>query len=129
MNNEISIFGTFVVRSGVLSSVHAFALSAMGPYFLVYLGVIMVGSLGLFTWRLPMLQAENNLDSLLSREASFLMNNLLFLGITFAIFWGTVYPLVSEAVTSTKISVGPPYFRQVVGPLLGAMLLLMVLHR
>ncbi len=121
----LSIFGTFVVRSGVLASVHAFATSALGPYFLTYLAFILLGSLALFFWRLPRLRAENELDSLLSREASFLLNNLLFLGVAFAIFWGTVYPIVSEALTGSKIAVGAPYFNQVAGPLLGAMLLLM----
>jgi cytochrome c-type biogenesis protein CcmF len=121
----LSIFGTFVVRSGILASVHAFALSAIGPYFLTFLALVVVGSLALFFWRLPRLRSDNQLDSLLSREASFMINNLLFLGITFAIFWGTIYPLVAEAVADQKVSVGPPYFKQVAGPLLGALLLLM----
>src|ERR671931_2841843 len=121
----LSIFGTFVVRSGILASVHAFALSAIGPYFLTFLTLAIAGSLALFFWRLPQLKADNQLDSLLSREASFMINNLLFLGVTFAIFWGTIYPLVAEAVADQKISVGPPYFKQVVGPLLGAVVLLM----
>src|SRR5579859_3133760 len=121
----LSVFGTFVVRSGILASVHAFALSEIGPYFLSFLGLVIVGSLALFFWRLPRLRAENQIDSLLSRESSFLINNLLFLGIAFAIFWGTIYPLVAEAVADQKVSVGPPYFKQVAGPLLGAMLLLM----
>jgi cytochrome c-type biogenesis protein CcmF len=71
------------------------------------------------------LRSDNQLDGLLSREASFLLNNLLFLGITFAIFWGTIYPLVAEALADQKVSVGPPYFKQVAGPLFGALLLLM----
>jgi len=121
----LSIFGTFVVRSGILASVHAFALSAIGPYFLTFLALCIAGSLALFFWRLPSLRADNQLDALLSREASFLLNNLLFLGIAFAIFWGTIYPLVAEAVADQKVSVGPPYFKQVAGPLLGGMLLLM----
>jgi cytochrome c-type biogenesis protein CcmF len=121
----LSIFGTFVVRSGILASVHAFALSAIGPYFLSFLALSMAGALALFFWRLPALRAEGHLDSLLSRESSFLVNNLLFVGIVFAIFWGTIYPLVAEATTGTKVSVGPPYFEQVAGPLLGGMLLLM----
>jgi len=121
----LSVFGTFVVRSGILASVHAFALSAIGPYFLTFLAVSIAGALALFFWRLPALRAEGHLDSLLSRESSFLVNNLLFVGIVFAIFWGTIYPLVAEATTGTKVSVGPPYFEQVAGPLLGAMLLLM----
>lgn len=121
----LSIFGTFVVRSGILASVHAFALSAIGPYFLSFLALAIVGSLGLFFWRLPRLRSDNQLDALLSREASFLVNNLLFLGVTFAVFWGTIYPLVAEAVADQKVSVGPPYFKQVAGPLLGAVILLM----
>src|SRR5919206_105963 len=121
----LSIFGTFVVRSGILASVHAFALSAIGPYFLTFLGLAILGSLALYFWRLPQLRSDGQLDGLLSRESSFLINNLLFLGITFAIFWGTIYPLVAEAIADQKVSVGPPYFKQVAGPLLGAMLLLM----
>jgi cytochrome c-type biogenesis protein CcmF len=121
----LSIFGTFVVRSGILASVHAFALSAIGPYFLTFLGLAMAGSLTLFFRRLPKLRAENQLDGLLSRESSFLLNNLIFLGIAFAIFWGTIYPLFAEAITDQKVSVGPPYFKQVAGPLFGALLLLM----
>src|SRR6266849_940245 len=121
----LSIFGTFVVRSGILASVHAFALSAIGPYFLTFLALVIAGSLGLFFWRLPQLKSDNQLDALLSREASFLINNLLFLGIVFAIFWGTIYPLLAEAIADQKVSVGPPYFKQVAGPLLGGVLLLM----
>ncbi|MBV8718083.1 MAG: heme lyase CcmF/NrfE family subunit [Chloroflexi bacterium] len=121
----LSIFGTFVVRSGILASVHSFALSEIGPFFLTFLALVICGSLALFFWRLPQLRGDNQLDSLLSRESSFLINNLLFLGIAFAIFWGTIYPLVAEAVADQKVSVGPPYFKQVAGPLLGAVLLLM----
>jgi cytochrome c-type biogenesis protein CcmF len=121
----LSIFGTFVVRSGILASVHAFALSEIGPFFLTFLALVIGGSLAMFFWRLPQLRSDNQIDSLLSRESSFLINNLLFLGIAFAIFWGTIYPLVAEAVADQKVSVGPPYFKQVAGPLLGAMLLLM----
>jgi len=121
----LSIFGTFVVRSGILASVHSFALSAIGPYFLAFLGLVIAGSLALYFWRLPTLRADNQIDGFLSREASFLLNNLLFIGITFAVFWGTIYPLVAEALTNQKISVGPPYFQQVAGPLFGALMLLM----
>src|SRR5438046_3974809 len=98
----LSIFGTFVVRSGILASVHAFALSEISPYFLTFLALVIGGSLLLFFWRLPHLRSENQIDSLLSREASFLANNLLFLGIAFAIFWGTIYPLVAEAIADQK---------------------------
>jgi cytochrome c-type biogenesis protein CcmF len=121
----LSIFGTFVVRSGILASVHAFALSEIGPFFLTFLALAIGGSLALFFWRLPQLRSNNQIDSLLSRESAFMLNNLLFLGIAFAIFWGTIYPLVAEAIADQKVSVGAPYFKQVAGPLLGAMLLLM----
>ena len=105
----LAIFGTFVVRSGVITSVHSFAQSALGPYFLIFLTLVVVTTLTLLFWRLPQLRSENRLDSLISREASFLLNNLLFLGLVFAIFWGTIFPLVSEAVQGVKITAGPPF--------------------
>ena len=94
----LAIFGTFVVRSGIIQSVHSFALSAIGPYFFGFLAVVVIVSVALFFWRLPRLRAEREFDSLVSREAAFLLNNLLFVGIAFAIFWGTVFPLISAAV-------------------------------
>ena len=118
----LAIFGTFVVRSGVITSVHSFAQSAIGPYFLVFLTLVVASTLGCCSARLPQLRSDNQLDSMLSREASFLLNNLLFLGLVFAIFWGTIFPLVSEAVQGTKITVGPPFFNQVAGPIMIALL-------
>jgi cytochrome c-type biogenesis protein CcmF len=121
----LAIFGTFVVRSGVISSVHSFAQSSIGPFFLAFLALVMASTLGLLFYRLPGLRSENQLDSLLSREASFLVNNLLFLGLVFAIFWGTIFPLVSEAVQGIKITVGPPFFNQVAGPIMIVLIALM----
>jgi cytochrome c-type biogenesis protein CcmF len=121
----LAIFGTFVVRSGVINSVHSFAQSAIGPYFLVFLTLVVGSTLTLLFLRLPRLRSESHLDSLLSREASFLLNNLLFLGLVFAIFWGTIFPLVSEAVQGVKITVGPPFFNQVAGPIMIGLLALM----
>ncbi len=121
----LCIFGTFVVRSGVISSVHSFAQSAIGPYFLAFLATIVVGALGLLWYRLPRLRSDNQLDAMLSREASFLLNNLLFVGLVFAIFWGTIFPLVSEAIQGAKINVGPPFFNQVAGPIMVGLLVLM----
>ena len=121
----LSIFGTFVVRSGVLSSVHSFATSTVGPYYLGFLVLATLGSLALVFWRMPLLRSDNRLESLLSREAAFLLNNLLFLAITFAIFWGTVFPLISEALQGSKMTVGPPYFNQTAGPLLLLLVLVM----
>jgi cytochrome c-type biogenesis protein CcmF len=121
----LAIFGTFVVRSGVINSVHSFAQSSLGPFFLTFLALVVTATLGLLFYRLPQLRSDNHLDSVLSREASFLLNNLLFLGLVFAIFWGTIFPLVSEAVQGTKITVGPPFFNQVAGPIMIVLVALM----
>ncbi len=121
----LTIFGTFLTRSGVISSVHSFTQSGLGPFFMGFLGVILVSSVGLLIWRLPLLKSENELDSMLSREATFLVNNLLFVGIAFAVFWGTVFPVISEAVRGIKITVGPPFFNKVNAPLGLAMVFLM----
>jgi cytochrome c-type biogenesis protein CcmF len=119
------IFGTFLTRSGVLSSVHAFAQSAIGPSFFVFIGVTFVGSLALLFREWDHLRSEHQLDSLLSRESAFLLNNLLFMGITASVFWGTVFPMISELATGEKISVGPPFYNQVTGPQFAALILLM----
>lgn len=121
----LCIFGTFIVRSGVISSVHSFAQSGIGPWFLGFLSLVVVGSLGLLFYRLPLLRSDNHLDSVLSREASFLLNNLLFVALVFATFWGTVFPLVSEALQGIKLTVGPPFFNQVNGPIMLGLVFLM----
>ena len=121
----LCIFGTFIVRSGVISSVHSFAQSGIGPYFLAFLSFAVIGSLGLLFYRLPLLRSDNQLDSVLSREASFLLNNLLFVALVFATFWGTIFPLVSEAFQGVKLTVGPPFFNQVNGPLMLGLIFLM----
>lgn len=121
----LSIFGTFIVRSGLISSVHAFALSDIGPYFLSFLAVMVVGSAALLIWRLPLLKSENTFESVWSRESGFLLNNLVFTGIAFATLWGTIYPLVTELFRGTAITVGAPFYNQVNGPLLVLLLVLM----
>lgn len=121
----LAIFGTFVVRSGVISSVHSFALSAVGPYFFGFLGIVLIGSLGLFLYRLPQLRSEGEFDALASREAGFLVNNLLLSALVAATFWGTIFPLLSEAFRGMKMAVGPPFYQQVTGPLLLGLLVLM----
>jgi len=121
----LSIFGTFVVRSGILTSVHSFATSAVGPYFFVFLGIVLMAALGLIAVRLPELTAEHSIDSVASRESAFLLNNLLLVAVVAVVFWGTIFPIVSETIRGTKIAVGPQYYRQVVGPLLLALLGLM----
>ncbi|MDQ7029137.1 MAG: cytochrome c-type biogenesis CcmF C-terminal domain-containing protein [Ardenticatenia bacterium] len=121
----LSIFGTFLTRSGILDSIHAFAVSSIGVYFLVFISITLLGSFMLLYDRLPLLKSEHELDAPLSREAAFLLNNILFLGIWFTVFWGTMYPIISELVTGRRIFVGPPFFNMVAGPLLLVMLVLM----
>ncbi|WP_089941580.1 heme lyase CcmF/NrfE family subunit [Candidatus Entotheonella palauensis] len=120
----LSIFGTFLTRSGIISSVHAFAESDIGSYFLIYLGVILVVAVGLVIKRLPQLQSDHRLESTLSRESSFLFNNLFLVGMMFAVLWGTMFPVLSEAVRGVKISVAAPFFNQVNVPLGLALLFL-----
>lgn len=113
----LCIFGTFLTRSGVVSSVHAFAESSIGTLFALFLGILVVISAGLFLFRLPLLKSENKLDSLLSRESSFLFNNLVFLIACFSVLWGTIFPVISEAVQGVKITVGAPFFNRINVPL------------
>jgi cytochrome c-type biogenesis protein CcmF len=113
----LSIFGTFITRSGVIASVHSFTQSSVGYFFGAFLVVAAVASFWLYARRLPLLQAEASLESLVSREASFLFNNLLLVGIAFSVLWGTLFPIISEAVTGTKITVKAPFFNQVNIPL------------
>jgi cytochrome c-type biogenesis protein CcmF len=113
----LSIFGTFITRSGVISSVHSFTQSNVGYFFLFFLLVAGTASFTLYATRLPLLTAETRLESMVSREASFLFNNLLFVGIAFSVLWGTLFPILSELVQGTKVTVGPPFFNQVNIPL------------
>jgi cytochrome c-type biogenesis protein CcmF len=121
------IFGTFLSRSGVLSSVHAFAQSAIGPLFFAFIGVTFVVSLGLLIKRWDDLKAENQLGSMVSREALFLFNNLLFMGILVVCFWGVIFPLISELFTGQKVTVGPPFYERANSPLGLGLLLLMAI--
>ncbi len=113
----LSIFGTFITRSGVIASVHSFTQSNVGYYFLAFLFLAAVTSYTLLYTRWPELEAEVELESMVSREAAFLFNNLLFVGIAFSVLWGTLFPILSEAVRGTKITVGPPFFNKVNVPL------------
>ncbi len=114
---SLTIFGTFLTRSGVISSVHSFTQSGLGPFFLWFLAFVLAAAIGLIVWRLPILRSENQLESFVSREAAFLFNNLILLGICFTIFWGTIFPVISEWVRGVKITVGPPFFNKVNAPL------------
>jgi cytochrome c-type biogenesis protein CcmF len=120
----LTIFGTFITRSGLIASVHSFGESTLGWFFLLFLVMTLLISLSLLIYRLPYLKSKNQLDSLFSRESSFLLNNLLFVGIAFAVFWGTLFPIISEAVRGIKITVGAPFYNVVVTPIGLALLLL-----
>jgi cytochrome c-type biogenesis protein CcmF len=113
----MSIFGTFLTRSGVVNSVHAFAQSSIGGYFAAFIVVALSASLYLLFDRLPYLKSENQMESIVSRESSFLFNNLILLASCFAVFWGTMFPVLSEAVKGVKITVGPPFFNKVNVPI------------
>ncbi|MDQ2808700.1 MAG: cytochrome c biogenesis protein CcsA [Chloroflexota bacterium] len=121
----LATFGTFVVRSGVISSVHSFAQSAIGPYFFAFVAVLTLGSGGLLIYRLPALRAEGQFDALAAREVGFLANNWLLLAAAAATFWGTLFPLLSEAVRGVKVAIGPQFYRGVNGPIFLALLVLM----
>ncbi|MFV1859152.1 MAG: heme lyase CcmF/NrfE family subunit [Anaerolineales bacterium] len=124
---SLVLFGTFITRTGVVSSVHAFAQSALGPAFLTFIGITFLASVSLLFRRLNTLRTENQLSSLFSRESAFLLQNVLFLAITFAVFWGTIFPMISELLTGTTITVGPPFFKRVTTPLFAGIVLLMAL--
>jgi cytochrome c-type biogenesis protein CcmF len=106
----LSLFGTFLTRSGVLTSIHSFTQSSIGAWFLGFIVVVVAFSIGLILWRLDLLRSRTRLESLVSREATFLYNNLLLVALCLTVLWGVVFPLVSEAVRGTTLTIGPPYF-------------------
>lgn len=118
----LSIFGTFLTRSGIVSSIHAFAQSDIGPFFGVFLGIILLFSVTLLALRLEYLKSENRLDSVVSRESGFLFNNWVLLAAVFAVLWGTIFPILSKAVEHQTVTVGPPFFNRFMIPI-GLMLL------
>ncbi|HWN18381.1 MAG TPA: heme lyase CcmF/NrfE family subunit [Gemmatimonadales bacterium] len=113
----LSIFGTFITRSGVIASVHSFTQSNVGYFFLAFLVIVAVLSFTLLYTRWGLLEADVRLESVVSREAAFLFNNLLLVGIAFSVLWGTLFPILSELVRGTKITVGVPFFNRVNVPL------------
>jgi cytochrome c-type biogenesis protein CcmF len=125
MTFSLTLFGTFLTRSGVIASVHAFSQGSIGAFFLAFLGTVVLGSLWLLAWRWEDLGAEGELDSVVSRESAFLLNNVLLVAATFTVFFGTVFPLLSEAVRGVKVSVGAPFFNQVNVPLFLSLVVLM----
>ncbi|HEY6394865.1 MAG TPA: heme lyase CcmF/NrfE family subunit [Candidatus Binataceae bacterium] len=121
----LTLFGTFLTRSGVISSVHSFTQSGLGPYFLTFLIGVTIAYTALLIYRAKELRGPAQFESYLSREAAFLFNNLILVGIAFAVFWGTIFPVISEAVRGVKITVGPPFFNRVNAPLALAVIFLM----
>jgi cytochrome c-type biogenesis protein CcmF len=120
----LSIFGTFLTRSGVVSSVHAFAQSSIGTWFIVFLALIFATCVFFFVRNKDHLRSEHRLESLVSRESSFMFNNLILLVACFTVLWGTMFPVLSEWVQGTKVTVGPPFFNKVNVPA-GILLLLL----
>ncbi len=126
LSYALTLFGTFLVRSGVLTSVHAFGDSNLGAYFLIFMALAVIFSLYVLMSRYHLLKKDSGqFESLLSKESSFLINNLILVGGTFAVFWGTIFPLVSEAVRGTKVTVGIPFFNTVMSPILLALIFVM----
>jgi cytochrome c-type biogenesis protein CcmF len=113
----LAIFGTFLTRSGVVSSVHAFAQSGIGIWFVWFLAIAFATCVFFFVRNRETLKSEHRLDSLISRESSFLFNNLVLLVACFAVLWGTLFPVLSEWVTGSKVTVGPPFFNRVNVPI------------
>ena len=109
----LCILGTFLTRSGIVSSVHAFAQSSIGPWFVGFMLLVLAVCIWAFFKNRDYLKSDNQLDSMVSRESSFLFNNLILLAACFAVLWGTLFPVISEWVQGTKISVGPPFFNKV----------------
>jgi len=122
---SLTIFGTFLTRSGILSSIHAFSSGPVGLLFLGFLAVVVLGSFGLLAWRADRLRGQPELDAVVSRESVFLLNNVVLVAALFTIFLGTVFPLLSEAVAGVTVSVGAPYFNRIVTPLFLALVFLM----
>ncbi len=113
----LSIFGTFLTRSGIVSSVHAFAQSNIGPFFAVFLGIITLFSLTVLFLRLDFLKSDTKLDSVVSRESGFLFNNWILLAAVFAVLWGTIFPIISKAIENQTVTVGPPFFNKFMVPI------------
>jgi len=121
----LTLFGTFLTRSGIIGSVHSFTQGSIGVFFLAFLALALLGAFSLLAWRTDHLRAQGELDSAVSRESVFLLNNLFLIAATFTVFFGTVFPLLSEAARGVKVSVGAPFFNLVNIPIFLALLFLM----
>lgn len=113
----LTILGTFLTRSGVIASVHAFSEGLVGPFFLGYLGIVLLFSVALIAWKSEHLRGTGTMDSVVSRETAFLFNNLLFVAFTFVVLLGTMFPLLADAIRGAKVTVGGPYFNQMTVPI------------
>jgi cytochrome c-type biogenesis protein CcmF len=122
---SLTIFGTFLTRSGILSSIHAFSSGPVGGFFLGFLAFVLLASFGLVAYRADLLKEQPELDSMVSRESAFLLNNIVLVSALFTIFLGTIFPLISEAVAGVQVSVGAPYFNSVTVPLFLCLVFLM----
>ncbi|MEK6563137.1 MAG: cytochrome c biogenesis protein CcsA, partial [Candidatus Binatota bacterium] len=122
---SLTIFATFLTRSGILSSIHAFSSGPVGTVFLAFLAIVLLGSFGLLAYRADHLKGQPELDSMVSRESAFLLNNVVLVSALFTIFLGTIFPLISEGVAGVQVSVGAPYFNSVTVPLFLLLVFLM----
>ncbi|MGH7827964.1 MAG: heme lyase CcmF/NrfE family subunit [Candidatus Binatia bacterium] len=122
---SLTIFGTFLTRSGILSSIHAFSSGPVGGIFLGFLSFVLLASFGLLAYRADLLKGQPELDSMVSRESAFLLNNIVLVSALFTILLGTIFPLISEAVAGVQVSVGAPYFNSVMVPLFLCLVFLM----
>ena len=120
----LAIFGTFLTRSGIISSIHTYSESDLGSYFLVFLCITLFGSLGLLLYRRKLLKSDAKADAVVSREGTFLLNNLILVGATVVIFIGTIYPLISEVIGGTRVELGVSFYNQVANPIFIAVIVL-----
>ncbi|MBP2241498.1 cytochrome c-type biogenesis protein CcmF [Cytobacillus eiseniae] len=124
----LTLFGTFLVRSGILTSVHSFGDSNLGSYFLIFMAFMMLFAIYVVATRYQLIKSDSKpIESYFSKESSFLLNNFILITATFAVFFGTMYPLISETITGTKVNVGAPYFNKVMAPIMLVLLLLMAI--
>src|SRR3712207_5635885 len=120
----LCVFGTFLVRSGIIESIHAFGASTLGVPFVALIGVMVAGSVALVVSRLDALRSEHRIDSLLSREAVFIGNNIVLVGIAIVVFWGTMFPVITESLAGDRKTVNPPWYDRYTVPLVLVLVLL-----
>jgi len=112
-----AVFGTFLTRSGLLSSIHTFSEGPIGKYFLPFLALLLIGGLGMVAYRFDALRSENQLDAFISRESAFIANNVLFVAAAFTVLLGTIYPIIAEVFSGLRVSVSPPFYNAIFTPI------------